>query len=241
MQQASTGPLAPSGSSSESEAAMPDAQDLLLFIAAGWLLNLTPGPDVLYIVNNSLRSGAKAGIVAGLGVTAGCFVHIFAAALGVSALLATSATAFTALKYAGAAYLLWIGAKLLLARAPSGGWAPVPTADAESRAQVPALRSVFTGGFLTNVLNPKVAIFFLAFVPQFIAPDADNKALAFVLLGSIFNLNAIPVNSGWALAAAWLARRGAVQKGMHWLDRAAACMFIGFGLKLALSDNPTAR
>jgi hypothetical protein len=86
----------------------------------------------------------------------------------------------------------------------------------------------------------QVAIFFLAFVPQFIAPDAGNKALAFVLLGLIFNLNAIPVNSGWALAAAWLARRGAVQRGMHWLDRAAAAMFIGFGLKLALSDNPTA-
>jgi threonine/homoserine/homoserine lactone efflux protein len=100
---------------------------------------------------------------------------------------------------------------------------------------------VFTGGFLTNVLNPKVAIFFLAFVPQFIAPDTDNKALAFVLLGIIFNLNAIPVNSGWALAAAWMARRGALQKGMHWLDRAAAYMFFGFGLKLALSDNPTAR
>ena len=220
---------------------MPDTQHLLLFIAAGWLLNLTPGPDVLYIVSNSLRSGAKAGIVAGLGVTAGCFVHIFAAALGVSALLAASATAFTVLKYIGAAYLLWVGVRIFLAKAQPVGWAPVPTADAARGARVPTLRAVFTGGFLTNVLNPKVAIFFLAFVPQFIAPDADNKALAFVLLGIIFNLNAIPVNSGWALAAAWMARRDAVQKGMHWLDRAAACMFIGFGLKLALSDNPTAR
>jgi len=220
---------------------MPDAHHLLLFIAAGWLLNLTPGPDVLYIVTHSLRSGAKAGLVAGLGITAGCFVHIFAAALGVSALLATSATAFTVLKYIGAAYLLWIGIRMLLAKAKPVAWAPVPTAGAAGRGQVPTLRSVFTGGFLTNVLNPKVAIFFLAFVPQFIAPETGNKALAFVLLGIIFNLNAIPVNSGWALAAAWMARRGAVQKGMHWLDRAAACMFIGFGLKLALSDNPTAR
>jgi RhtB (resistance to homoserine/threonine) family protein len=215
---------------------MPDAQHLLLFIAAGWLLNLTPGPDVLYIVTNSLRAGAKAGIVAGLGITAGCFVHIFAAALGVSALLATSATAFTALKWLGAAYLLWMGAKLLLARAPQA------SADlaAMARAQAPLpLRAVFTGGFLTNVLNPKVAIFFLAFVPQFISPQAENKALAFVLLGVLFNLNAIPVNSGWALAAAWMARHGAVQKGMHWLDRAAGAMFIGFGLKLAMSDNPS--
>lgn len=215
---------------------MPDAHTLLLFIAAGWLLNLTPGPDVLYIVSNSLRAGAKAGIVAGLGITAGCFIHIFAAALGVSALLATSATAFTVLKWIGAAYLLWMGAKLLVARAPQA------TADlaAMARAQAPLpLRQVFTGGFLTNALNPKVAIFFLAFVPQFIAPQADNKALAFVLLGVLFNLNAIPVNSGWALAAAWMARQGAVQKGMHWLDRAAGAMFIGFGLKLAMSDNPS--
>jgi RhtB (resistance to homoserine/threonine) family protein len=217
---------------------MPDMQHLLLFIAAGWLLNLTPGPDVLYIVTNSLRSGVRAGVVAGLGITAGCFVHVFAAALGVGALLATSATAFTVLKYIGAAYLLWLGIKILLSKAQPVGWAPVPTADAQRWAQAPTLRSVFAGGFLTNVLNPKVAIFFLAFVPQFIAPDADNKALAFVLLGAIFNLNSIPVNAGWAFAAAWMAQRGVVQKGMHWLDRAAALMFIGFGLKLALSDNP---
>lgn len=209
---------------------MPDTQHLLLFIAAGWLLNLTPGPDVLYIVTNSLRSGARAGVVAGLGITAGYFVHIFAAALGVSALLAASATAFAVLKYLGAAYLLWIGAKLLLAKTQPVGWALVPTTSGGKSAQVPTLRSVFLGGFWTNVRNPKVAIFFLAFVPQFIAPHADNEALAFVLLGVIFNLNAVSVNSGWALAAAWMARRDAVQKGMHWLDRAAACMFIGFGL-----------
>jgi RhtB (resistance to homoserine/threonine) family protein len=215
---------------------MPDAQHLLLFVAAGWLLNLTPGPDVLYIVTNALRSGAKAGVVAGLGITAGCFVHIFAAALGVSALLATSATAFTVLKWIGAAYLLWIGAKILLARSPQA------TTDlqalARSQPAIP-LRKVFLGGFWTNVLNPKVAIFFLAFVPQFIAPDADNKALAFILLGCLFNVNAIPVNSGYALAAAWMARHGAVQRGMHWLDRVAGVMFIGFGLKLAMSDNPS--
>lgn len=215
---------------------MPDAQHLLLFIAAGWLLNLTPGPDVLYIVTNALRSGARAGVVAGLGITAGCFVHVFAAALGVSALLATSATVFTVLKWIGAAYLLWIGAKILLARAPQG--ATDLQALARAQPAVP-LRKVFLGGFWTNVLNPKVAIFFLAFVPQFIAPDADNKALAFILLGCLFNINSIPVNSGYAFAAAWMARHGAVQRGMHWLDRAAGVMFLGFGVKLALSDNPS--
>ena len=102
---------------------MPDAQHLLLFIAAGFLLNLTPGPDVLYIVSNALRAGARAGVVAGLGITAGCFVHVFAAAVGVSALLAASATAFTVLKWVGAAYLVWVGGKLLLARAAPVGWA----------------------------------------------------------------------------------------------------------------------
>ncbi|WP_341908672.1 LysE family translocator [Polaromonas sp. YR568] len=240
---------------------MPDFQHLLLFIAAGWLLNLTPGPDVLYIVTNSLRSGARAGIVAGLGITAGCFVHIFAAALGVSALLATSATAFTVLKWIGAAYLLWIGVKILFARSPK----TTDLAAVAASAPPLALREVFIGGFWTNVLNPKVAIFFLAFVPQFIAPGTENKALAFVLLGALFNLNAIPVNTGWALVAAWAAKRlsgaGAQRRAapskhsplggqrstrsdqrgglFTWLDRAAGVMFIAFGIRLALSDNPS--
>ena len=211
-----------------------------MFIAAGWLLNLTPGPDVLYIVTNALRSGTRAGIVAGLGITAGCFVHIFAAAVGVGALLAASATAFTVLKWVGAAYLLWMGVRMLLSR-PSGNGgsaAAIAAAQAAPAVAVP-LSKVFLGGFWTNALNPKVAIFFLAFVPQFIAPGADNKALAFVLLGVLFNVNAIPVNTGWAIAAGWMARRvGAVQRGMRWLDRVAGAMFIGFGLKLAFTDHP---
>ncbi|MES2608986.1 MAG: LysE family translocator [Pseudomonadota bacterium] len=220
---------------------MPDLHHLLVFMAAGWLLNLTPGPDVLYIVSNALRAGARAGIVAGLGITAGCFVHIFAAAVGVGALLAASATAFTVLKWVGAAYLLWMGVRMLFAKASGDGGSSAAIAAAQAApAETVPLRSVFMGGFWTNVLNPKVAIFFLAFVPQFIAPGTDSKALAFVLLGVLFNLNAIPVNVGWALAAGWMARRvGAVQRGMHWLDRIAGAMFIGFGLKLAFSDRPS--
>ncbi len=215
---------------------MPDAHHLLLFAAAGWLLNLTPGPDVLYIVTSSLRAGVKAGMVAALGIVTGCFIHVFAAALGVSALMAASATAFSVLKWVGAAYLLWVGVKLLTARAPQGetDW------NALARDGSPlGLRAVFTGAFWTNVLNPKVAIFFLAFVPQFIAADTQHKALAFILLGVLFNLSSLPVNCGWAWAAAWMARRGAVRRGMHWLDRAAGAMFIGFGLKLAFTDNPS--
>ena len=124
--------------------------------------------------------------------------------------------------------------------ADNGNTAALAAAQAAPVQHTP-LRKVFLGGFWTNVLNPKVAIFFLAFVPQFIAPGADNKALAFVLLGVLFNLNAIPVNVGWALAASWMARRaGVIQRGMHWLDRVAGAMFIGFGLKLAFTDQPAA-
>jgi threonine/homoserine/homoserine lactone efflux protein len=230
---------------------MPELSQLLIFMAAGWLLNLTPGPDVLYIVTQALRLGVRAGVLAGLGITAGCFVHIGAAAVGVGALLATSSAAFAVLKYLGAAYLLWMGARLLLARAPAADLNGGPPSDPKAapgspwlagQLQAPAAsgREVFMGGFWTNVLNPKVAIFFLAFVPQFIVPGTDNKALVFVLLGVLFNLNAIPVNIGWALAAVWMARRvTAVQRSLFWLDKLAGAMFAGFGLKLALSDNPS--
>jgi threonine/homoserine/homoserine lactone efflux protein len=216
---------------------MPDSTQLLMFIAAGWLLNLTPGPDVLYIVSSALKSGVRAGMVAALGVVSGCFVHVFAAALGVGALLATSATAFTLLKWAGAAYLMWMGVKLLLAK--GGGSSIVPVGVSAEVAAVNLWR-VYRQGFLTNVLNPKVALFFLAFVPQFIAPGTEDKVTAFLLLGLLFNLNSLPINFGYAWLAGWASRRvGAVQRAMHWMDRAAGLMFIGFGLKLALSDNPS--
>jgi threonine/homoserine/homoserine lactone efflux protein len=178
---------------------MPDLHHLLLFMAAGWLLNLTPGPDVLYIVTHALRSGVRAGIVAGFGITAGCFVHIIAAAVGVSALMAASTTAFTVLKWAGAAYLLWMGARMLLSRVPDAAGPRAPPALQSTPAD---LKTVLLGGFWTNVLNPKVALFFLAFVPQFIAPGTADTPLAFLLLGTLFNVNAIPVNIGWAMTAA---------------------------------------
>lgn len=215
---------------------MPDAPQLLMFIAAGWLLNLTPGPDVLYIVTHALRHGVRAGVVAALGIVSGCFVHVVAAALGVSALLATSATAFTVLKWLGAAYLVWMGVRLLLAK--GSGTSVIPVEHQTATAPVD-LRRVFRRGFLTNVLNPKVALFFLAFVPQFIAPDASDKVLAFLLLGLLFNLNSLPINVGYAWLAGWAARRvDTVQRAMHWMDRAAGFMFVGFGLKLAMTDNP---
>jgi threonine/homoserine/homoserine lactone efflux protein len=212
---------------------MPELPQLLLFIAAGWLLNLTPGPDVLYIVSHGLRHGARAGMVAALGIISGCFVHVFAAAAGLSALLATSATAFTVLKWVGAAYLLWMGAKLLFSRGGRLNLADGPATETD-------LWAIWRRGFLTNVLNPKVALFFLAFVPQFIRPDAAHPALAFLLLGVLFNLNSLPINLGYAWLAAWAARRlHVLQTAMGWMDRIAGLMFIGFGLRLALAEPPT--
>ena len=216
---------------------MPEPTQLLMFIVAGWLLNLTPGPDVLYIVSSALKTGVRAGVVAALGIVSGCFVHVFAAALGVGALLATSATAFSVLKWAGAAYLMWMGIKLLLAK--GGGSAVVPAGVSAEAVSVDLWR-VFRQGFLTNVLNPKVALFFLAFVPQFIAPGTEDKVTAFLLLGLLFNVNSLPINFGYAWLAGWASRRvGTVQRAMHWMDHAAGLMFIGFGLKLALSDHPS--
>jgi len=215
---------------------MPDPTQLLVFIAAGWLLNLTPGPDVLCIVSTALKQGVRAGMVAALGVVSGCFVHVFAAALGVGALLATSALAFTVIKWMGAAYLMWMGVKLLLAKPSRGSLVPDPSVSDHEPVE---LGRAFRRGFLTNVLNPKVALFFLAFVPQFIAPGTEDKVTVFLLLGALFNLNSLPINLGYAWLAAWAASRvGVVQRTLHGLDRASGAMFIGFGLKLALSDNP---
>ncbi|GAB4111904.1 MAG: LysE family translocator [Tibeticola sp.] len=222
---------------------MPDAHHLLLFVAAGLLLNLTPGPDVLYIATLGLRQGFRAGAAAALGVAVGCFVHILAAAAGVSALLATSAQAFTVLKLAGAAYLLWVGLRLL--RRPAGiDMKKIANEDYFALvSKEKSSKEVFSGGFWTNALNPKVALFFLAFVPQFIASESSDKPLHFVLLGLLFNLNGLLVNLGWATGAAWM-RRGLARTGARLeyvtrgLDRAAGTLFVAFGVKLALTDDP---
>ena len=227
-----------------------EGHQLLMFIAAGWLLNLTPGPDVLYIISNALKSGTRAGIVAGLGITAGCFVHIFAAAVGVGALLATSATAFAVLKWVGAAYLMWMGVRMVFANAAKpadvGGGEGAGLRDSAASAATPGggaaqplpLAKVFLGGFWTNVLNPKVALFFLAFVPQFIDAATPNKALAFIVLGCIFNINGML----WCNALAWFTARASARikldpKVVTWLNRATGCLFVWLGLKLALSKN----
>ena len=219
---------------------MPDFHQLLIFLAAGLLLNLTPGPDVMFIVAHAVRSGVRAGVVAALGITAGCCVHVAAAALGVSALLMASGTAFTLLKWLGALYLIWVGAQMLRA-----AWRPAPAlalenAAGQTRSQ-PGLATVFRRGFLTNVLNPKVALFFLAFVPQFIAPGTAHAGWVFLALGLIFTFNSLLVCIGWAGVASWAARRGgALQRALRWLDGAAGALFVVFGVRLALAEAPVA-
>ncbi|HLQ46165.1 MAG TPA: LysE family translocator, partial [Planctomycetaceae bacterium] len=171
--------------------------DFLLFVAAGVLLNITPGPDMLYIIGRSSSQGWRAGAAAALGIGAGCVVHIVAAALGLSAVLAASATAFTILKIIGAAYLVYVGVSLIRSSRSS------PQARHAVVFAPATLRTVFVQGFLTNVLNPKVALFFLAFLPQFIDSDAPTKPLAFLFLGAVFNFN----GTLWNLLVAWSAAR----------------------------------
>jgi RhtB (resistance to homoserine/threonine) family protein len=203
--------------------------DLALFVLSGLLLNVTPGADTLYIVGRSAAQGRAAGVLAALGVGAGCCVHAVATALGLSAILAASATAFTLIKLAGAAYLVWLGITMLraTARAPS---AAVPPRAPASPFQV------FAQGMLTNVLNPKVALFFRAFLPQFIAPDAPSKVLAFLFLGLVFNVNATLWNLFVAWSSASLARRfRAGDATAVWLNRIAGGLFVALGVRLALS------
>jgi threonine/homoserine/homoserine lactone efflux protein len=209
------------------------------FVVAGWLLNLTPGPDVLFIVTSALRGGFRAGLVATLGISAGCFVHVLAAAVGVSALLAASTTAFTVLKWLGASYLLYVGLHLVLSKPSDAIQSEAFNACLPWDMSQFDLREICVKGFWTNALNPKVALFFLAFVPQFIAPGAPNKPLAFGLLGVLFTVNALPVNLSYAALGAWAGQRlGLVQRGMQWLERVAGVMFVGFAARLALTDNP---
>jgi threonine/homoserine/homoserine lactone efflux protein len=222
---------------------------LTLFILTGWALNLTPGPDVFYMVTHALKGGWRAGTAAAAGIFAGCLVHVFAATVGLSALIASSATAFTIIKYLGAAYLVYVGFKMLTSKPIQfnnaiNNIAAKAVNTPSSDQKVPDFvksdyKKVFLQGFWTNVLNPKVALFFLAFLPQFIVPNTAQPSLAFLALGILFNVSAIPVNMGYVLLAAWVSQRAALmQRGMHWLERVAGAVFVGFGVKLTLTELP---
>jgi len=204
--------------------------DFSLFFVAVLLLNATPGPDTAYIVGRSIAQGRGAGLMSALGISAGCCVHALASAVGLSAILAASATAFTLIKLAGGIYLAYLGFRMLMAK-------PVQASTATVSDVRPA-RTIFVQAMVTNVLNPKVVLFFLAFIPQFVRADATQKTLAFLLLGVAFAAISLCWNSGTAFLAGTLARHaGRSPRIRLWLERAVGATFIALGAKLALSRN----
>ena len=198
--------------------------ELWLFVLSGVLLNVTPGPDTAYVIGRSIQLGWRGGAAAAIGISCGCLVHVFGAAIGLSALLMASSAAFAVVKLAGAAYLLFSGVQMLLSR-------PRPMAEATVRGEAIPLGRVFWQGALTNALNPKVALFFLAFLPQFVTADS----LAFLALGLIF----IASGTLWCLGVAAFASKAASrirhsQGVMVWINRVLGGMFVYLGVRVAM-------
>jgi threonine/homoserine/homoserine lactone efflux protein len=201
-----------------------------LFIVSGLLLNITPGQDTLYIVGRSVSQGRRAGILSVLGISTGCLVHTLAAAFGLSAVLAASSEAFMVIKFIGAAYLVYLGFQMVLSR----GFVPRQlTTGQPARGWM-----IYRQGILTNLLNPKVALFFLAFLPQFIESGSSTKVVAFLILGLTFIFN----GTIWCMLVVWfssvfsqrLRRRHSMES---WVKRAAGALFVGLGLKIALEKT----
>lgn len=202
-----------------------------IFIASGLLLNITPGADILYITSRSAGQGTKAGVIAALGIGTGGLVHTLFAAFGLSVVLATSALAFTMVKLAGAAYLVYLGVTTLLSLRTAGtGISPVAGIT-----PVPYSR-IFRQAILVNTLNPKVALFFMAFLPQFVSPQAAHPALSFLFLGCLFNVNGTVVNILFALCTARIAGRvKQAELPARLLKGGVGGLFIWLGIRLALA------
>ncbi len=208
---------------------MPAPHTLALFMAAALALNLTPGPDMMYVTARSVSDGRRAGIVAALGIGAGTLVHITALALGLAALLAAVPLAYDALRIAGAVYLLVIGVQLLLRPRGAGAATALPPAS---------LATIFAQAVLTNVLNPKVALFFLAFLPQFVDPAAGPAVAQIVLLGLLFDVQGTAVNVAVALLASGTTRRlRANARAVSLLRRLTGAIFVALGARLAVAAN----
>jgi threonine/homoserine/homoserine lactone efflux protein len=209
---------------------MPDASTFLLFAAASLAFLIVPGPSVIYIVTRSLVHGRRGGLTSALGVQVGGLVHVVGATIGVSALIASSATAFTVVKYVGAAYLVFIGLRRLLAKQESEP--PPPT---------PATR-LFWQGALVNVLNPKTALFFLAFLPQFVDPSAGPIAPQMLVLGTLLVAIGTLSDGTYALLAAGAGRRvREAATARRALDRVSGGVFVGLGVVAALAGEPRKR
>lgn len=202
-------------------------EHLGLFITTGLLLNMIPGPDTFYILARTLAQGRRAGILSALGISAGCLVHTFGAAVGLSAILVTSATAFMVVKLCGAAYLVYLGLQMLF------------HSSSQDASTEPALneatgRMIFAQAVLTNVLNPKVAVFFLAFLPQFVSNTTHQTFLPFLFLGLVFIFNGTLYCLLLVLFASALSRKfKANQRTSILLKRLTGGLFVGLGFKLA--------
>jgi threonine/homoserine/homoserine lactone efflux protein len=200
--------------------------DYWFFVASGVLLNLTPGQDTFYILGRSITEGMRSGVASALGITVGSLFHTAMAAVGLSAVLATSASAFTVVKLLGAAYLVYLGVRMLLA---------ARTVEPRRLRGTGAL-GCFRDGILTNVFNPKVALFFLALMPQFIEPASNTKVAAFIALGLTF----VASGTVWCLILAVAAGklRGFFERharGWRAVSQVAGSLFVLLGLRLALS------
>ncbi|RTL59376.1 MAG: LysE family translocator [Sphingobacteriales bacterium] len=202
----------------------------MLFAFASLMLNITPGNDMLYVATRSTSQGIKAGIVSSLGITAGCLVHLLAAVVGLSAVIANSAIAFSVIKYLGAAYLFYLGIKSILSKQN--------LFRVDEKMEKKSLSKIFQQGVITNVLNPKVALFFLAFLPQFIHPEKGNTAVQILLLGSWFNFSGTVVNITVAVLFGklgnWLSDK---QWFVKWQNKITGFLLIVLGLKVALSSR----
>lgn len=203
---------------------MPEKAAFLAFLVAALALNLAPGPDMLYVIGRSVGQGRKAGIVSSLGVFVGCWLHILAAAFGIAALLRSSPVAFNVVRYAGAAYLIYLGIKMLAQK----------TDLSSQQLKTESLRAIFRQGAITNMLNPKVAIFFLAFLPQFVDARRGSVVLQILLLGLIFNVGGTLVNLAVAYAGGTLGELLRRNQSLARLQRRfTGLIFVGLGLRLA--------
>ncbi len=203
----------------------------VLFFSAALAINLSPGPDLIYILSKTIAGGRKVGIASSLGVCTGAMVHVFAAALGLSAILATSAFAFSFVKYAGAAYLIYLGIRAIKSKGTA-----FDKLAATNQKTTPW--QAFKQGALVDILNPKVAIFFMAFLPQFVRSELGHTSVQIIILGSLVILVAIAVELIIVLAAAQTTeffRKNC--KLSVWLDRISGSVLIGLGLRLALMEN----
>ncbi|MEO8937003.1 MAG: LysE family translocator [Burkholderiaceae bacterium] len=205
-----------------------------VFCAAVLLLNLTPGPDTAFIVGQSVTHGRRAGLMSVLGISAGCMAHTLALSLGLSALLAASAGAFTIVKVAGAVYLVFLGVRMILATLRKRHDVEPPGVIAPRRSGSRTLAQ----GFVTNVLNPKVILFFLSFFPQFVTATSPSKGLAFVVLGALL----IVISTVYNGLVAWLAggithRMRGAPRMKAWLERSVGTAFVALGARIAFADR----